>query len=322
MLRFALLPFGLWLVAPTWVAAAPFTTPNLSPPVLIHGAPSWTLAPQAAQRSRFELSSVVASHFSSDSRNGDSIRLDGETRYLHFGFRKRVKEYWLVGMDLGWLQHTPGGLDSFIDGWHDFFGLPDGGRDQRPRDQLEFRYVNDGNLVFDLNDAVSGIGDTRVGAGRVLGADANWLLWGELKLPTGDAERLTGSGSVDVTLSLTQKGSWQWSQRTLDWYWGIAAGRLGATDLMGASAKGWVTNAMAGFTVAVFPRVAFAAQIEAATPHYRSKLDPLTKIALPLTLGAQVRIGQASWLDLAIVEDVGVNASPDATFIINFTFNR
>ena len=45
-------------------------------------------------------------------------------------------------------------------------------------------------------------------------------------------------------------------------------------------------------------------------------------MAVPLTLGAEVRIGEASWLDLAVAEDLGVDASPDVTFIINFRFNR
>ncbi|MEE8307625.1 MAG: DUF3187 family protein [Gammaproteobacteria bacterium] len=321
MSRFALLPFGLLLVAPPLVAGTPFTTPNLSPPVLIHGSPGWTVAPEPNQRLSFELTTAVANHYSLHRNNGGVIRLDGETRYLHLGLRHRVQDRWLVGLDLNWLQHTSGGLDGVIEGWHDFFGLPDGGRDLRARDQLEFRYVNGGNSVFELTDGVSGLGDTRLGIGRILGAEANWLLWGELKLPTGDVRRLTGSGSVDGILSLTHRGSSRW-RRPLDWYWGIAVSRLGSTDLPGASTKDWVTSGMAGFSLAVFPRVALVGQIEASTPHYQSNLNPLANAALPLTLGATIGVGERSWVDLAIVEDLSVNASPDITFIINFTFNR
>lgn len=321
MSKFAVLSVGLLLAAPILVMAAPLTTPNLSPPLLIHGTPGWTVAPPPSQRLSLELTAAAASHFSRKQNADGLINLDGETRYLHLGVRSRLADHWLVGLDLNWLQHTAGSLDSFIDGWHDFFGLPDGGRDQWARDQLEFRYVNGGNAVFDLTREVSGFGDTRVGAGRILGADADWLLWGELKLPTGDPQQLTGSGSTDGSVSLTHHGSGHLWRRGLDWYWGVGVSRLGRTDLIGAPVKDWLGTAMAGFSLGVFPRVAFIAQIEAATPHYQGDLAPVAKAALPLTLGAKVRVGDASWLDLVIAEDVSVDASPDVTFIINFRLN-
>ncbi len=322
MLRVAVLTLGLSLLAPRLAVAAPFTAPNLSPPVLIHGGPSWTVSPEPNQRLTFELTTAVANHFSSDNNGGSSIRLDGETRYLHWGIRSRLRDRWLVGFDLSWLQHTPGKLDRVIDGWHDFFGLPNGGRDRTPRDQLQFRYANGGNSIFDLTQRVTGMGDTRIGVGRILGPKANWLLWGELKLPSGDEQRLTGSGAVDSTLSLTQRGTGQWRERALDWYWGVSASSLGNGDLVGAPVEDWVMRLMAGMSYSIWSRVAFVTQLEAATPHYGGGLDATGKAALPLTLGAKIRLGTGSSLNLALVEDLSVDSSPDVTFLISFTINR
>lgn len=315
-----LLPVGLLLSVPVFTQAAPLTTPNLSPPVIIHGGPAWTIAPQSERRLAWELSSAVASHFSQHDINGDLVRLDGETRYLHVGLRFQATERWLVGVDVPWIQHTSGNLDSFIDSWHDFFGLPNGGRGTRPADQLEFRYVNNGAEVFNLTEGTSGLGDASVGLGRVLGEASNWLLWAELKLPTGAVDRLTGSGSTDVSLSLTHRGHTEQWQRALDWYWGASVTRLGDTELAFAEAESWVGSVMGGLSYQLFRRVAFKGQLEAATAHYGGGLEPLGDPALLLALGAEVRLGPASNLDLSIVEDLSVDASPDVTFIVNFSF--
>jgi hypothetical protein len=315
---FLLLPAWLLLGMPVFSQAAPLTTPNLSPPVIIHGGPAWTTAPQSEQAFSWELTSAVANHFSLHQKNDGLIRLDGETRYLHLGLRRRVKDRWLVGIDVPWIQHTAGGLDSFIEGWHDFFGLPNGGRDTRPQDQLQFRYVNDGDVVFNLTEGTSGLGDASVGVGRILGVSSNWLLWAELKIPTGEIDRLTGSGSTDMSLSLTHRGDAERWGRPLNWYWGASISHLGETELRSADADRMVGSAMAGLTYQLFSRVAFKGQLEAATPHYGGGLGPLADPALSLALGAEVRLGAASVLDLAIVEDLSVNASPDVTFIINF----
>ncbi len=319
---FFLSPAWLLLALSTFAEAGPITTPNLSPPVVIHGGPAWTIAPESDHRLSWELTGAAANHFSLDQSNNDRVRLDGETRYLHFGLRWQALDRWIVGIDIPWIQHTDGELDSFIDSWHDFFGLPDGGRDSRARDQLEFSYLNGGDVVFNLTEATSGLGDIRVGAGRILGESANWLLWAELKIPSGEISRLTGSGGSDVAVSLTHRGRTERWQRPLNWYWGASVSHLGETELRAAESKSVVARAMGGLTYQLFEGVAFKTQLELASPHYAGTLEPLADPSLQLALGAEVRLGQASLLDLIIVEDLSVNASPDVTFIINFRFSK
>ena len=261
------------------------------------------------------VTAAAANHFSLDQRDGDSVRLDGETRYLKLGLRRRVGERWLVGLELPWVQHSPGSLDSLIDRWHDWFGLPNGGRETRPKDQLEFSYSNDGAVVFDISEGVSGLGDLSLGAGRLLGE--RWLVWADVKLPTGKAERLTGNGTTGVSLSITRRGAGRWWQRSAEWYWGVAATYAGHTRLPRADNEPWITRAMGGVTYQLFSRVAFKGQLEVASAQYRGRLAPLADPAVMLALGAEVRLGRRSALDLVIVEDLSVNASPDVVFIIN-----
>src|SRR5690606_36588858 len=96
---------------------------------------------------------------------------------------------------------TGGGmLDSMIENWHDWFGLPNGGRDQIARDQYRYQYLRGGQPpmqlptqpqpIFDIGGSDAGIGDIRLGVARCGEAGGCWRALAQL--PTGDADRLLG----------------------------------------------------------------------------------------------------------------------------------
>ena len=83
---------------------------------------------------------LTASHSIADQTAAEALILDGETTRLELSYRRAVSERLELGLELPYLWHESGSLDSVIDDWHGFFGFPDGARASRPRDVLEFFY--------------------------------------------------------------------------------------------------------------------------------------------------------------------------------------
>src|SRR5690606_20243831 len=119
---------------------------------------------------------------------------------------------WEVGLVLPYLQHSGGGLDGFIENWHDVWNLPDGGRPQAPRDVLQYRYSRDGAVLLDVRESQSGLGDVQLQAAYQLWQNDRSVaaLAATVKLPTGDAARLTGAGATatDITFAISTDDWW------------------------------------------------------------------------------------------------------------------
>ncbi|HEU4400564.1 MAG TPA: DUF3187 family protein [Candidatus Polarisedimenticolia bacterium] len=133
--------------------------------------------------------------------------LDGETLRATFGLRVGLTSRVEAGLEIPVLLQSGGFLDSIIDGYHDRFNFPDGGRSAFARNQYVAGYVGDGEAFF-LAGAPSGpgLGDIVISArASVLGetrrrpAVAAGVTG---KLPTGSAARLRGSGSFDYAGSI------------------------------------------------------------------------------------------------------------------------
>ena len=134
---------------------------NLSPLISTIGLPNAQHGADLVERghTRWRSSIVTASHSTEDTDGNESLLFDGETTVASLGFDYGLRDRLQIGVELPYVLHESGGLDSFIDSWHDWFGLPDGIRTQIGQDQLNFIYQVDGNdlLNFGNNRAGSAI---------------------------------------------------------------------------------------------------------------------------------------------------------------------
>ena len=138
---------------------------------------------------------------------GTAFILDGETLRAAIEARFGLAERLELGLEIPLLSHGGGFLDPLIDGYHDRLGLPDGGRPAFARDRFRAGYVGDGESFF-FDPAPGGVrlGDVSISAraGLTPGRGRWPAITGALtlKLPTGDADRLHGSGSADYAASV------------------------------------------------------------------------------------------------------------------------
>jgi hypothetical protein len=296
----------------------PFSTTNQNPMTAVYGLPAAAPATVLAQgKTSAELRADIASSFTRDTRAGESILLDGETYRFTLALRRGIGERLEVGLEIPYVMHREGFLDSFIIDWHDFFQLPQGGRDSAPRNRLAYTYERDGRTLVDLSDGSEGLGDL-----RLTGAWQLWRRQGEepralalrasLKLPTGDEDRLLGSGSTDFALWLS--GAEAFRGGSLALFGGAGALLMSDGDVLADMQRHAVAFGTVGGGWRPLSRLAFKIQMDGHTPFFRDsdlrELSGSVQLAIGGTLGLTDRLA----LDLAVIEDIVVDSAPDVVF--------
>lgn len=304
--------------SPAWaVELTPFAVRNISPPSLVHGLAA---AEPARLNDRGRLSARLGFDLANNAtynRSGDeTILLDGETTVTTLGLRYGIADRLQVGVDLPWVRHSGGFLDNFIRNWHDFFGLPNGDRDELADDNLNYSYPADRGDGFLIDDTTSGPGDHRILlawqwlAGKQLAAS----LHGSVKAPTGDADDLTGSAAWDVSVALSLQRDFPLSRGEAAIWGGVAASWLGNGEVLEDAAEDWAANGWLGAGWSPLDRLALKLQLDAHSALYDSDLDELGTPALIMTLGGTLGLSDRTSLDIGVGEDISVNASPDVIF--------
>jgi hypothetical protein len=302
----------------------PLAVRNLSPFLGIYGIPAME-APvvTAAGVTAVHLQLDVASHFTDATNDRELIVIDGETHRLALRFARGLGNRLEIGAELPLISHSGGFLDGLINEWHELFGLPTLGRDRVENGLLRFRYDRDGQVLVDERASGTGIGDVLLFAGKTLerSGSSTLTLRGQVKLPTGDAERLRGSGGVDAAISAALSGApaekWTFSGR-------LGAAYLGRADVLPDLQRRWAVfgTAFAGWRA--FRTVSLKAQLDVLSPlHANSGIDQLTDTTVQLSLGASVRIGKRSFLDFGVTEDeLNPDVSSDVAFQIRLRTAR
>jgi len=304
------------------VELAPFPVRNLSPLVQVRSlaiaGPARLNRPgQTTARLDFDL----ANHATESNVGIESILLDGETYVATLGLRYGTGEDLQLGLDLPWVSQQRGFLDGFIRDWHDFFGLPKGDREKLPNNELAFIYSRDGAEPLRLENRTNGLGDVRLLLAWQWLADERRAvsLQGAVKVPTGDAGDLTGSGGWDLSLAVSGQRDFRLDSGSVATWAGLGGSWLGGGGVLADQAREWAVNAWLGVGWSPLVWLGLKLQLDSHSALYRSELRELGEPALILTLGGTLEAGAATSLDLSVGEDLITNASPDFTCHISLS---
>jgi hypothetical protein len=294
----------------------PFRSRNLNPPVAIFGLPTWQRIPDAR---RLAVTTELANHYRLSARSGDTLILDGETLKMTLAYEHPLGELWSAGIEIPWFRQSGGVLDDLIDGWHSAFGLPDGGRNNRPDDELQFQLARPGTATFNLNRSAEDIGDITLSMARSLGAEDRYVLRASIKLATGEESILAGSGARDWSLTLLKSRDGRLGRREAGYFWG--AGVLGLGDprqtVFAAKDTGWL--ALVGGGLALTQRFGMKAQIELHTALYDTPLEELGQTAVQASMGGWWLFTGGGRVEFAVIEDMHVSTAPDV--VLHFGLN-
>ena len=297
---------------------SPITISNYSPVVAIHGLPyigdAEVLKPGAVDA---QLMYDVSSHYAEDKNAAESILLDGETHRATFIYRQGIANGLEAGLVIPYIKNKAGGLDSFINDWHQTFGMPQGGRELVANNQLRYRYVRHSQTRFDMQTANGGVGDIRLQGTWQLqnNAEQASAMALSIKFPTGDSQQFQGSGAADVALWYKNEAQQQYFGQRGGSFYSLGALYLGHGDILPDMAKSFVGFGNVGAGINLSDNIAFISQLDINSPFYSSSdLVELGSYAIQLTLGGNIKFASYGQISLGLAEDLVIDASPDVTF--------
>ena len=154
-------------------------------------------ATTADRSGRQDFTLTVSNTTNLDTNGDEELLVDGETTELRWSGDWPLSRGWQLQVSIPLVHYEGGHLDSMIDDWHRFLGLPRGDRPARPENQLEFSYWRADSARVDIGESHTGIGDSAIEIGyTALATDRSTLnLWLGVELPTGERSALSGNGS-------------------------------------------------------------------------------------------------------------------------------
>ena len=253
----------------------------------------------------------------------ESLVLDGETHRttVTIKYGTGTAEW---GIEIPYLTHSGGFLDGFISNWHDVFGLPQGSRNQTPFDQLSYVYVRDGVERLRIIRANRGLGDIRLLAGWQIPSDSatDVALRTSLKLPTGNASELHGSGAADIGLWLSAGCMPENCPAPFGWNAAAGALLLGRGDVLPDLQRRYVVFGGAGLAYRPWQPIVFKAELRTHSPFYRdTNLTALGSTAFQVILGGTWIVNSATAVDIGVSEDIRPETGPDVSLLISLRAN-
>jgi hypothetical protein len=243
------------------------------------------------------------------SKGGESLLIDVENYRYELGLRYR-RDKWLARAEIPLLRNAGGVLDSTIESWHDFFGLPQGRRKQYPRDRIDLDYRIDGAAVLQYDSPGGGLGDIAVAVGYQ--PAGGWAYFAGIELPTGSIADLSGNEAVDAAL-------WATRHTRLD-------EKMGGFALLGVSFPGngdylgglvveriWVAQFGLDYRFDAGPIATLQFDLHSRSVEHSELTAFGNSMQMQLGLGFPRLIGEHR-LDLFFSEDILVGSAPDISF--------
>ena len=236
----------------------------------------------------------------------EQLIIDGETSTIAISLRRRVLDRLELGIDVPYVRHSGGSLDGFIRDWHDLFDLSNARR-EGPEDQLRHAYVSNGMTLVGLDSSVSGIGDVQL---SVAVPFEKLTIRAAVKLPTGDPDKLTGSGAADFSLGLYGSHITSFLERdlSLSGFAGVLA--LGDGEVLPELQRSVVPYGGLALRWQATAKFALATQLSMQGSYFDTDFDDIGGNSFQLGFGADYRTGRFLWR-FAIAEDVAAGAAAD-----------
>lgn len=299
-------------------ASTPLQTHDLNPLTLVFGLPLISPAslPDSGQQS-VSASWNISNTLNVETTATEYLFIDGETQQLNLTYQYGINAHWATRLRLSLIGHSSGELDDFIDSYHQVFGFPEGQRPNYANNNLLFQYqLNSSDQIY-YNQAHQSVGDFSAELSYQLEKSIHSAssLWFGIKLPTGDSSTLSSSGATDLSLwyAFDSQLSPFWSH-----YYNIGLLFTGKGDILPAQQRSEVLFGSAGLELRYFKNVTLNIQLDYHSGFYDSNTDFLGD-SIQISSGGHIKLDPRSRLEIVVIEDIQVGASPDVTFQFSFT---
>ncbi len=298
--------------------ATPIYVANQNPFVQIFGLPKaepGTITPAGKLDVGFLY--FVSNNAINSTANGESMTWDGETAQYNLRFRYGVSDQLELGMDVPYIDHSGGYLDSLIRNFHDLFGMPNDRQESFNKNELHYKIDGEG---VDIRERQSGFGDIRFSAAFSLlkktpSTQRYLALRSQIKLPTGNSRDLLGSGGTDVSTGLAYS-----DYKTLSAINTVLSAHCGMIYMGNAKVLRDLQRHFAGYGGVSLDWLAtkhleFKVQLDLHSAVYESELKQLGS-SIQLLAGGTAHLPGEVLLDLGMSQQVVTDATPDVGFYL------
>jgi hypothetical protein len=283
----------------------------------IFGLPSLDNSPLTeAGKWRMNLIANISNTYDIENGANEQIINDVETFRPSLLVSYAPWDNWQLSLEVPYISHNDGFLDDFIYNWHDFFNMSQNGRSKDNSDQLHISYLSGSGASFELSDSRNGLGDIRINGAYTRPWENRALIFSaELKLPTGDYEKLTGSGGYDFSMGLTINDPQSLGKYKITLYGGLAGLFLGDIDGELASVqKDFALAGRLGIGWQATKLIQLKLQLDALSALYDSDLKQIGDVAMQLVFGGSLTFTDDVYLDISIAEDINTATAVDVAF--------
>ena len=292
---------------------APLWVENLSPMAALIGIPS-----QRTADIREGLSATahtdLATHFVAQVSDNEQAFFDGESQRQSLRIRWGLSPVWEVSATLPVIRHSGGFVDSYVNRWHDAFGMSDGGRSAVPEDQIRYQF---NSLVqgASLDRSASGRSDVTFELAHIAERQKDLQIAYAIgyKASTGSVDEWTGSGASDVYSVARFSGAHQ-SDLPFYWHGQLGVTHVGSSALLGPRQKEWIGFGGLSMEWLLTSHWALLAQFDSHSAILSSDLKALGEPAGMLSLGLRRSLGRHWAVDVSFAEDIVVESAPDIIF--------
>jgi len=290
----------------------------------LFGLPQSTESGETIGPGNFEwvTSIITSSHNVDDVTSAERLRADGETTRFALTLGYGLTENFDISIEVPYLWHQSGSLDSLIDEWHDIFGFPEGSRRSRERDRLEFSYTDSQSTPIGLTDNSDGIGDIRLMAGwQLSNTDSRRVaLRFGIKLPTGDSGEFLGSGGTDLSIGIAGDVDRLMGNAKLGGFYRANVTYLGEPDLLANRYNDLVGQLSIGLSYAIHRKADLMLQSRLRSAVYDSDIESLGDASMSLDFGARFHVSDRYHFLVSVGEDIIPGTVPDVSFQIAFGY--
>lgn len=138
-----------------------------------------------------------------------NVLLDFEMAMFDLQYRRVVTPGLELGVRVPVINFNSGFMDGMLNDFHRTFNLPDYNRGERPQNAFAYEIRTNGQTVIRGSSGGAGLGDIRLSVRKmVLSGDPAVTVALGLELPTGDARKGYGNGSLDADLAVMIDKQW------------------------------------------------------------------------------------------------------------------
>lgn len=267
--------------------------------------------------------SAYTSIYRNDSTTDESVVIDAELWENSFAARYGIVPGGDLEVEIPVLYASSGFLDQFVDAWHSFFHLSDGGRSDRPANDYEVSIESNGNEIYSLSSGEFMLGDIPITwTQQILDEEHDGLALAAraaLQLPTGSQSKGTSNGALDWGVGLL-------AERTLE-RWTL----FGTVDF----ADSGTSDAFADEDVEIREQIgaslgaeyrwnasfSWLADVSFNSPITRDlDLKVINRELLDLGVGGAWDVGESSRMTLSFHEDLISYSGPDFGVLLSWTY--